>query len=146
MRSPYVAEKTFVDLDHRWVVRINKKQFVDVFVWKTLDGLYDNTHFRDRGHYLGAYIGVPDRKKSGLFGEIHLWRDQIGAGYVAHEIMHLVFDWMVERDMREFHYGKSLNERSAWLMGDITTQFWNRFYEFYDVVPSADAQIVPDDR
>jgi hypothetical protein len=135
MNNTYVENKDLNDIDHSWRIWINKLRYVDVYIWKTVVGLHKNTHFRNK-NYIGAYVGHPNRKRSGLFGEIHLVKEEIGAGYVAHEIMHLVFDWMVEHNMCEFHYGKSLNERTAYLTSDITTQFWDSFYEFYDVVPS----------
>jgi hypothetical protein len=142
---PYVHEKDFRYLDHRWTLQMNKKYSVDVFVWKTLNALQKNTQFRNKD-YCGAYIGLPERKKSGLFGEVHLLKNKIGAGYVSHELMHLVFDWMVQRDMREYKSGQSFNERTAYLMSNLTNEFWNKFYEFYDVVPSANAKLIPDDR
>jgi hypothetical protein len=145
MKSTYVADKDLSDQSAFWTVKFGKKHHVEVFVWKSQEGLFRNTGFTEKDT-TGAYIGVPGERRSGLFGEIHLLRDMIGPGYVAHELQHLIFDWLCERDMKEFKSGLCLNERMAYLMSDVTTDFWEKFYEFYDVVPSANNKIVPDDR
>ena len=142
--SPYVADKNLDNLSSRWNIQFTKQYYVDVFVWESVDGLFLNTGFQKK-LYAGAYIAFPGRGRSGLFGEVHLLRDMIGAGYVSHEIMHLIYDWMSDRDMKEFKSGLCLNERVAYLMSNVTTDFWNEFYNFYDVVPSRHGEIIPEE-
>ena len=97
-------------------------QNVLVFVWRDVRGLRRNTAFE--GDYVGAYVAYPMRKKrSGLFGEIHLVQGRIGAGYVAHEIQHFVYDWQWTQPQ-----SRNLNERCALLAGNVTRQFWKRWY------------------
>jgi hypothetical protein len=122
-KSPYVADKTLDALSARWQTPLGKRQYLDIFVWETLDGMYDNCHFPNRGDYLGCYIGVPGRKKTGLFGEIHLVRSAIGGGCVAHEIAHAMLDWVSCR--------KWDDELFAHVTGKVTAAFWDTFYEKY---------------
>jgi len=130
--SPYVAEKNFDDLDSRWINPLGKL-LLDVFVWKSETGLYQNTNFKNKKSraYVGAYVGVPGRKASGLFGEIHLIRDRIGGGYVAHEIAHAVFDYMTAFD-HVVAGDITSNEKLAKITGDTTNAFWINFYERYE--------------
>jgi|GEM_PF-2303484 len=141
IESPYVADKNLSDLSASWRVQFGKRHYVDVFIWESQKGLFMNTGFTEK-LYAGAYIAFPGRGKTGLFGEIHLLLNMIGAGYVAHELMHLIYDWMSDRDMKEFTSGLCLNERTAYLMSDVTTDFWDKFYNFYDVASSKDGDIV----
>lgn len=129
MKSPYVPDKTLDELSSTWRLPINMRSYLDIYVWNTRDGMYDNCHFRNRGKYLGCYIGIPGRKQSGLFGEIHLVRDMIGAGYVAHEITHFVYDYLF------FSIDKFAtidSERFAKITGDVTNRFWTEFYNRYE--------------
>lgn len=128
MNSPYVADKNLDNISSGWTIPIGKKQYLDVFIWETESGLLENTGFRNKD-YLGCYIGVPGRKpRSGLLGEIHLVLDMIGAGYVAHEIAHAVYDFMVCRRTPKLD-----NEYFALITGGVTAAFWKEFYGRYEV-------------
>ena len=128
--SAYIENKCLDDLSSQWRIDFGK-QWLDVYVWNSVVGLRSNARFRKKD-YLGAYVWHNGRKKTtGLFGEIHLIRDQIGAGYVAHELQHFIYDWMG-------HYlvcyrNNVTSEKCAKLLGDITNKFWIAFYERYEL-------------
>jgi hypothetical protein len=62
--------------------------------------------------------------RSRYFGRIGLWRDIMGAGYFAHELQHFIHDYMLDRE-------ETNNEKIAWMAGDLTSQFWTKWYELY---------------
>jgi ribosomal protein S27AE len=125
-KRTYIADKNFDGLAARWTVPLSKKYYADVFVWNTVDAMCDNAHPRgSRCGFTGCYIGYPYRKKSGLFGEIHLVRDEIGSGYVAHELMHCLYDWMLTLD----EYSNQMSEKICYMMSDMVMKFWQEFYD-----------------
>ena len=131
MTRAYIEDKDYTDLDQFWMIGVKPKMYLNVYVWKSTIGLYRNTKFRKNDH-LGAYVGYPHPRKNGLFGEIHLIREWIGAGYVSHEIQHFINDYAC-------YFGLSLfksNEKIAYLTSDTVNAFWIEFYERYDVVPT----------
>jgi hypothetical protein len=64
-----------------------------------------------------------------LFGEIHLVKDSIGGGYVAHEIAHMGYDWVFTHKSIG---SQKQNEAFAYLVGDVTSKFWTEFYKRYE--------------
>jgi hypothetical protein len=126
MQSAYIENKDFKDLFVRFSVSFGS-QHLDVFVWRNVRGLHRNTYFYG-GDYLGAYVFYPRRKKRGLFGEVHLVKRMIGAGYVAHELEHFIYDWLIDRISRSktgyVDTVEIMNEPTARLMGDVTRDFW----------------------
>jgi len=60
-------------------------------------------------------------------GEIHL--HEFGAGIFAHELQHFIFHWC-ELKKRNAN-GEDFEERIACLAGDLTVQFWNKFYHLH---------------
>lgn len=122
MKSAYVEKKDFQNLHTGFTLKFGAR-FLHVFVWKSEHGLRDNTCFPNRRNVVGAYVAYPYRvKRSGLFGEVHLVEGEIGAGYVAHELQHFIFDWSLTQAMTS-----GLNERQARLAGEITRDFWNQY-------------------
>ena len=129
MSDAYVTEKTLADLDCQFRLEFGKR-WLDVYIWKSEAGLHANTRFCNQD-YSGAYVGCYDRKKrSGLFGEVHLVISEIGAGYVAHELMHFMLDWMT--NAAGVPETSCQNERVCFLMSDLTSLFWTLFYERYE--------------
>lgn len=122
MESAYVEHKDFSDLFTRFAISFDF-QSLDVFVWNSVEGLRRNTYFKENDYY-GAYAFYPYRKRNGLFGEIHLVKPEIGAGYVAHEIQHFLFDWLLGQTMTD-----KTNERMATLAGNVTKEFWNEWHK-----------------
>lgn len=131
MRSAYVEEKDYRGLLVSFDLHFGKgdKQFVRCFIWRTVRELRKNTYFPGSDH-LGAYVFYPYRARIGLFGEIHLIPRMIGAGYVAHEIQHFLFDWLLQDPARI--YSKPTNEKLAMLAECITSRFWTEFYKNFE--------------
>ncbi len=122
MNSAYVENKDLDNLFSNFSVLFGK-QFLNVYIWKSEKGLYRNTYFK-KDDYLGAYIPNPYRKdRSGLFGEVHLIKRMIGAGYVAHELQHFIYDWVSSKNR------PPQNETIALLAGEVTSSFWKTFYK-----------------
>lgn len=117
MNTGYVEFKDFSALERKFSLVFGSQNVV-VYVWRDVAGLKRNTIFE--GDYLGAYAPFPERKSRGLFGEVHIIVSQLSPGYIAHEIQHLVFDWMQTQRQDD-----ELNERLAMLAGEITDRFWN---------------------
>ena len=125
MIDPYVKNKNLQNLVSRFDLVFEKNRFVAVFIWGTVEALRENTRFEVPDH-VGAYVGYRGRKKKGLFGEIHLIPDMIGVGYVAHEIGHFIYDWYLSD---ENYADPDINEKMAWLTGEITSAFWTEYYK-----------------
>jgi len=122
MQNAYVEYKDLKDLRFQFSVLFGS-QNVLVYVWRSVRGLKRNTNFK--GDYVGAYVANPARRtRSGLFGEIHLVSNRVGAGYVAHEIQHFLYDWLMEQKQNE-----STNEKLALLAGEFTRSFWIEYYK-----------------
>jgi len=121
--AAFVEYKDEKDLHRRFAIPfgMGERRYVDVYIWKSVRGLRRNTYFR-HGDYLGAYVANPYRTRRGMFGELHLVKRMIGAGYVAHEVQHFLYDWLLEQAQN----GRT-NERMAKLAGEITRRFWNEF-------------------
>lgn len=123
MTSAYIENKDYSELKRGFVVPFGKHE-VHVYIWSNVKGLRRNTYFEPADHD-GAYVYYPYRKpRSGLFGEIHLLASRIGADYVAHEIQHLLFDWLMTQTIKA-----GTNEKIATLAGEFTAAFWSEYYE-----------------
>lgn len=115
-----------------WEHRARKK--LRVVIWERLRDLRaaakehseETARFWDEA--AGAYVGF---RSPGQFGEIHLYAKLLGAGYVAHEIQHFTMDYFLETETLPLT-GEA-NERIAFLAGDITNQFWTKFYEDFEI-------------
>lgn len=96
------------------------RQWVDVFI-------ADNARrFMLREKCYAYYQGARVRKsRRGLFGEVHFSRT--GAGLVAHELMHLLIDWLRARKTVITFKNE---ERIVTLYGELVRNFWRRFYEW----------------
>lgn len=110
--------------------RSRKKLYVAI--WKNVGDLRkaakQSAGYGGWDNAAGCYIAV--RSKS-QFGEIHLWKKMMGAGYWAHEAQHFLWDYADETE--KFPLDEKANERIAYLAGDLTAQFWTKFYEQFDV-------------
>ena len=121
MQSAYVEYKDLTGIFMEFSVLVRSVE-LRVYIWKSIKGLRRNTNFR-ASDYVGAYVAYPYRKKRGLFGELHLMKNRIGAGYVAHELQHFFYDWLMQQEQTS-----ATNERLALLAGDMTREFWNEYY------------------
>ncbi len=132
MRSAYIEDKDYRGLLSSFDLKFGRR-VLRVFIWKTVASLRKNTYF-PKGKQLGAYVHYPMRGKTGLFGEIHLVKAWIGAGYVAHEVQHFMLDWLLWEmshgyKSRSMTYQEFMNEKMAYLAGDITREIWNEYYK-----------------
>jgi hypothetical protein len=59
-----------------------------------------------------------------MFGSVHFSR--VGAGLVAHELLHLLIDWTLARG--NFKFTDRNEERVVEMFGEMVRQFWNRYY------------------
>ena len=125
----YKPDKTLDDLSVQFRLPFGKN-WVDVYIWKSEKGLMDNVGHNGRD-FIGCYMGIRDRKKRGLFGEVHLMLSEIGAGYVAHELEHFIHDYCGEFVPEVTN--KRSQEKVAYTMSNMTTLFWRNFYEHYEV-------------
>jgi hypothetical protein len=105
-----------------------------VFIWKHKKDLRvaAHEHSVESAHFwrtaAGAYVGYME---SPQFGEIHLWQKLIGGGYFAHELQHFMNHYSQETENYPLDF--EANERMAWLAGDLTNQFWTKFYKRFEV-------------
>jgi len=96
-----------------------RKQWFDVYI-------SDNSRrFMLREKCYAYYQPYRQRKKrKGLFGEVHFSR--VGSGLVAHELLHLLIDWIkvgkgkVIRDSNE--------EDIVSMYGEMVRNFWRKYY------------------
>lgn len=100
---------------------------VQFFIYKNRKALkkgiskYDNVK-NAAGYYTTCY-------NDGLvYSEIHLDLEIMGSGYVAHEIQHFVQHWIHDNKLKPF---KKDWENVAYIAGDLTKDYWARFYELY---------------
>jgi hypothetical protein len=131
MSGKIVEKKTLEELYLKFTLRFGATGYhIDVYIWKTIDALYKNTGFKKK-NYSGCYLGS-DTLEDLMFGEIHLLLEMIGSGYVAHELFHAVFDWMYMNKFKLTGYDNldnSLNESAAYILSDITSDFWRIYYD-----------------
>jgi len=64
---------------------------------------------RDLSEAAGCYVGLESKK---YFGLICLWEEIVGAGYFSDNL-------------------SDVNEKLAWMVGDMTAQFWAKYYKLY---------------
>lgn len=63
-------------------------------------------------------------------GELQLLREEIGVGYVTHEMFHALSRYMQLFDYNDFHNEHSIGEEIlAWEFGEWKRQFWIKFDE-----------------
>jgi hypothetical protein len=96
-----------------------RKQYFDVFV-------ADNSRKFMRANKCWAYYqpASPRKARRGMFGSVHFSR--VGAGLVAHELLHLLIDWTLARG--NFKFTDRNEERVVEMFGEMVRQFWNRYY------------------
>jgi len=60
-------------------------------------------------------------------GELHFPMESVGSGTVAHELLHFLFDWMKKSMLDDVED----EERLCLLFGDITAQFWRKYFSLW---------------
>lgn len=117
---------------------VDDRHYVDVYVWKEFSSMYEcNVKGDDSGSYLAKYQGQPHLLSvneavdhiytTPKFGEIHLVNDRFGGGVFAHELMHFAIDYIEYRKVNKTI--DELEEDICCVIQNMTTDFWNWFYE-----------------
>jgi hypothetical protein len=105
-----------------------------VFIWKHVKDLRQAAKALDTSwnwnNAAGCYLAT---RGNNQFGQIHLWQKLMGAGYFAHELHHFMLDYSSETESADYVFDRQANERMAWLAGELTAQFWTKFYERFEV-------------
>jgi hypothetical protein len=108
-------------MDKSFRVYFNKRrQYFDVFI-------ADNSRkFMLREKCYAYYQPQTERQaRKGKFGEVHFSRT--GAGLVAHELLHLLIDWLRARKVTITNDNE---ERIVLLYGEMVRNFWRKYYEW----------------
>ena len=104
----------------------DNKQWFHVYVAKS------PAHFKRKNQCHAYYIGAEARKKrQGLFGYIYLSElnfSPMAHELVAHEVQHLIFDWVLTR--KNMRMTDRNEERIATMTGEIARRFWRK-YEYW---------------
>jgi len=99
------------------------KQWFSVYV------AHNPTHFKRKNQCHAYYIAAETRKqRQGLFGYIYLSElnfSPMAHELVAHEVQHLIFDWVLTR--RGMRFTENNEERIATMTGEIARRFWRKY-------------------
>lgn len=66
------------------------KQWVKIILWD----VHPNTFANWRGGRWGYFISTYENPKIGEFGEVHLVKSRIREDVIAHEMFHVMVEWM----------------------------------------------------
>ncbi len=132
----YKHRKNLSELAARFKLSIDGVRYAHVYIWKTKAAMYDNVADASED-YLARYIGLPYRVnvQTGIpvlkpkFAEIHIITSDIGAGVFAHELQHLVLDWIAVNGL---DYAGEHNEKICYITQEMTALFWIKFYDHFE--------------
>jgi hypothetical protein len=96
------------------------KRWVDVFLWD----VHPNTFAGWGGGKWAYYQAHAERGKCGKFGELHFVRSRVRADTLAHELVHLLGDYLRDRDATINVYNE---ERIATLFDSWVRSFWREY-------------------
>lgn len=99
-----------------------------VYIWKTKKELRAAAKEMDASVNWSDASGCYIATRVSSFGQIHLWKKLIGAGYWAHELQHFMNDYSEETE--NYPLDHDANERMAWLAGELTKEFWIKYGKF----------------
>ena len=101
----------------------DNKQWVNIYVAR------NPAHFKRKNQCHAYYIGAEERKqREGLFGYIYLSElnfSPMAHELVAHEVQHLIFDWVLTRKGMKFN--EQNEERIATMTGEISRRLWRKY-------------------
>lgn len=129
--SAFVVEKDTRDCYLSFNVYMSPKRYVRIYIWNSKTGLYRNTRFKTKS-YGGAYVAYPRRMRKGLFGEIHFVRENVTARVVAHEVEHLVQDWVCSGFPPNHVF---TSEKIAYFCGDFTAGLYQALIDNHFLQP-----------
>ena len=105
----------------------NNRQWVNIYV------AHNPAHFKRKNQCHAYYIAAETRKqREGLFGYIYLSElnfSPMAHELVAHEVQHLIFDWVLTR--KGMNISEKNEERIATMTGEISRRLWRK-YERWD--------------
>ena len=120
-------------------VAMEWKQYVEAFFWQDTECLRRVTGEKNaaalarQGDYACTISGSEEvLKLPRKFGEVHFTINEMGAGYVAHELQHIMLYYIqaLKLDLEKE------DERICHLFGCMTCDFWKSFYENFEEVKS----------
>jgi len=101
----------------------DNKQWVNIYVAK------DPASFKRKNQCHAYYIAAETRKqRQGLFGYIYLSElnfSPMAHELVAHEVQHLIFDWVLTR--KGMNINEKNEERIATMTGEISRRLWRKY-------------------
>jgi hypothetical protein len=97
-----------------------RRNWIDVF----LHEVSPKTFHRWGGGFWGYYMPENNRRRWGKFGEIHLVRRRVREDVIAHEIFHLLSDWLRERKVE---LNEKNEEKIATLLDEMVRSFWREY-------------------
>lgn len=91
-----------------------RRQWLEV----TVHDVSPKTFERHNGTYWAYYQPETERfARKGLFGQLHFVRSRLTPDTVAHELFHVLADWLRAKDM---HITPQNEERLAFLFDELT--------------------------
>lgn len=101
----------------------DNKQWVNIYV------AHNPAHFKRKNQCHAYYIAAETRKqREGLFGYIYLSElnfTPMAHELVAHEVQHLIFDWVLTR--KGMNISEKNEERIATMTGEISRRLWRKY-------------------
>lgn len=101
----------------------DNKQWVNIYIAK------DPIYFKRKNQCHAYYIAAEIRKqRQGLFGYIYLSElnfSPMAHELVAHEVQHLIFDWVLTR--KGMNINEKNEERIATMTGEISRRLWRKY-------------------
>lgn len=114
--------------DYSFIYPFNSgKQRVKVCIYDVTEKRFERwgRTKREPGSYHGYYEPRDGRSRyRGIFGILHLRLGSLDDNLVAHEIYHLMADWMKSRNMQ---LSDKTEETLAWLNGELNGNFWKKY-------------------
>ena len=110
----------------------DNKQWFNVYVAK------NPAWFKRKNQCHAYYLAAETRsQRKGLFGYIYLSElnpSPMAHELVAHEVQHLIFDWVLTR--KGMNISEKNEERIATMTGEIARRFWRKYERWskYDYV------------
>ncbi len=119
-----------------WKQPLNDDHEVEVFLWQSREELRA-AHKLDDGRTYGrcACFWTSYREDNGQetnfcgrkFGDVHFVLADIGVGYVAHELQHLISYWC---QFMRWTFDAN-DEDLAYFCEKVTRDFWTKYYQLY---------------
>lgn len=79
-------------------------------------------------HSNGLHVSPRGRVRERKIAEIHMCQRRFGAGIFAHELQHFMTFWY---DSKRWKSGDPYWERAAYLAGNLTKDFWTKYYKAF---------------